>query len=497
MIGPAGMDDGEERFDTSAPLTVVTGGQDGWPPVPAAPRLVLPTDWLPVVLLGGDALIAAASVCAAYWLRTVDYADPASRLQQFGPYFDRIPLVLVLSGCALALNGQYRSWRGSRLVEQLFRLSSGIGLAMLLILALGALTHTIDGYSRYAMTYAAILSAVAMASERVLLRGLETRLRRRGIGTERVLLVGASEAAEVLIGRLAMFPELGYTVCGVVDDFMEAGSSFAGRRVLGRTGDLARLVSDLAVDTCILALPSDRRDDLADLVRRCTEQRIDFRLVPDLLELTSTRASAESVDGLPLVGVRRGRIGSPAWAGKRLIDLAVASAALVLSSPLLLGIAAGIRLAGGGGPVLSRQVRIGRFGRPFTAFQFRTAPPPGESRVVALRGARTTAFGRLLRRTALHELPLLVNVVRGDMSLVGPRPQPVPLDDRYRLEVPRYLERHQVRPGLVGWAEANDAARVADRTRYDVYYVENWSLAMDLRVVVLTALRLVRDRQAN
>jgi lipopolysaccharide/colanic/teichoic acid biosynthesis glycosyltransferase len=203
------------------------------------------------------------------------------------------------------------------------------------------------------------------------------------------------------------------------------------------------------------------------------------------------------VDGLPLVGVRRGRIGSPSWAGKRLIDLAVASAGLVLTGPLLLAIAAAIRLTGGAGPVLSRQERIGRFGRSFTAYRFRTAPPPGDSRVVALRGERTTAVGRLLRRTGLDELPRLINVLRGDMSLVGPRAQPVQLDDRYRVEVPRYLERHQVRPGLVGWAEANDAARVPDRTLYDVYYVENWSLAMDLRIVLLTALRFVRDRQAN
>jgi exopolysaccharide biosynthesis polyprenyl glycosylphosphotransferase len=490
------MDDWEERSDRPAPLSVISG-RGGWPPVPAPPRVVLPTDWLPVVLLAGDALIAAGSVCAAYWLRTTDYTDPASRLQQFGPYLDRIPLVIAVCACALALNGQYRSWRGSELVPQLFRLCSGIGLAMLVILSLGAATHSADGFSRYAMTYAAALSAVAMAAERALLRVLETRLRRRGIGTERVLLVGAGEASAVLIGRLTMFPELGYTVCGVVDDRAEVGSSFAGRRVVGRPVELARLVSELAVDTCILALPSDRRERLADLVRQCTEQRIDFRLVPDLLELTSTRASSESVDGLPLVGVRRGRIGSPSWAGKRLIDLCGASAALVLTAPLLLMIAAAVRLTGGAGPVFSREERIGRFGRSFTAYRFRTAPPAGDSRVVALRGEWTTAVGRLLRRTGLDGLPRLINVLRGDMSLVGPCAQPVQLDDRYRAEVPRYLERHQVRPGLVGWAEANDAARVPDRTLYDVYYVENWSLAMDLRIVLLTALRFVRDRQAN
>src|SRR5215472_13525316 len=226
------MDDGGDRAVAAAPLSVVGGGHDdGLTAVPAAPRLVLPVDWLPIVLLAGDGLIAAASVCVAYWLRTVGFT-PAARLHQFGPYLDRVPLVVAVCAGALALNGQYRSWRGSRLGDQLFRLCSGIGLALLLLLSLGAATHTIDGYSRYAITYAAVLSAVAMTAERVLLRTQETRLRLRGVGTERVLLVGAGDACELLVQRLTMFPELGYTVCAVVDDL----------RVVQRPAELARLV---------------------------------------------------------------------------------------------------------------------------------------------------------------------------------------------------------------------------------------------------------------
>src|SRR5215471_17796449 len=205
------MDDGGDREVGPVSLSVVGGGHDdGLAPVPAAPRLVLPVDWLPIVLLAGDGLIAAASVCVAYWLRTVGFT-PAARLQQFGPYLDRVPLVVAVCAFALALNGQYRSWRGTRLADQLFRLCSGIGLALLLILSLAAVTRTIDGYSRYAITYAAVLSAVAMAVERVLLRNLETGLRRHGVGTERVLLVGEGDASDLLVERMTMFPELGYT----------------------------------------------------------------------------------------------------------------------------------------------------------------------------------------------------------------------------------------------------------------------------------------------
>src|SRR5215469_9958171 len=136
------MDDGD-REAGAVPLSVVGGGHDdGLTPVPAAPGMALPVDWLPIVLLAGDGLVAAASVCVAYWLRTVGFT-PAARLQQFGPYLDRVPLVVGVCACALALNGQYRSWRGSQLGDQLFRLCSGIGLALLLLLSLGAVTHTI------------------------------------------------------------------------------------------------------------------------------------------------------------------------------------------------------------------------------------------------------------------------------------------------------------------------------------------------------------------
>jgi len=494
---------GHGHDGTPARLSVVAGGGDGPAAAPAPPRVVLPPDWLPIVLFAGDAAIAGASALTGYWLRTLPYTDPAARLQQAGPYVHAIPVVMAVCALALAVNRQYRSWRGGGMTDRLVRLHSGIGLATLALLSLLALTHTTETFSRYSILYAAVLAAVAMTVERLVLREVETRLRRAGIGTERVLMVGAGGTAELLIGRMGMFPQLGYTVCGVVDDRLGVGSSFAGLPVLGRPKDLPRLVEEHQVDKCILAMPSGRRGRLVELVRQCQDQRIAFRLVPDLLELTSTRASAESVDGLPLIGLRDQRIGSLSWAGKRLIDVAVAWWALLLAAPLLLGVAAAIRLTSPGGPAIVRHQRIGRFRRTFTVYRFRTtgSGAAGGGRVVALReDATTTALGALLRRTGLDELPQLFNVLRGDMSLVGPRPLPLYVDERYGSEVPRYLERQQVRPGLIGWAEANDlrdASPIGDRTMYDIYYIENWSLAMDLRILALAALRFMRYRQAN
>jgi exopolysaccharide biosynthesis polyprenyl glycosylphosphotransferase len=187
---------------------------------------------------------------------------------------------------------------------------------------------------------------------------------------------------------------------------------------------------------------------------------------------------------------------------KRAIDVIVSTMLLVLLSPLLLMVAILIK-ATMPGPLLFRQERIGLYRNPFVIYKFRSMIPDAEAKtgpVVAKPGDdRVTWLGRVMRRTSIDELPQLYNVLRGDMSLVGPRPQPTFFDERYSGEVPRYLERHQARPGLTGWAEVNDlrgAAPIGDRTMYDVYYIENWSLALDLKIVVLTALRLFSQRHA-
>ncbi len=500
------------RRTAGSKLADAPGGDSVYPlrapdpePGPVAKRLVfLSPDWLPHVLLVGDALIAGASVLVAYWARhNLDFINPAAADLLVGPYLLALPVAVAIYGFALFLSKQYRSWRGRTLVDQLLSLYSGIGLAAILILAAISLTQTSIDYTRLSITYSGVFCAVVMTLERFVLREYETRLRRRGVGSERVLMVGTGSTSEMLIRRMNMFPQYGYLCCGVADDQREVGSQFAGVEVVGRLDDLPRLAEALQVRKCFLAVPSARRDQLVRLMKLCEDQHIDFRLVPDLLELMSTRADAEAIDGLPLIGVRRRKVGVVSRAGKRLVDVMVSSLGLVIAGPLMLGVAAAIKVTSPGDPVLFRQERIGRFRRPFLVYKFRTMVPDAEAKsgpVVALPGdPRVTPLGRFLRRTSLDELPQLINVLKGDMSLVGPRPQPTFFDERYSTEVPRYLERQQVRPGLTGWAEVNDlrgAAPIVDRTLYDVYYVENWSLVMDLKIILLTGVRLVTHRHA-
>jgi len=458
----------------------------------------LPADWLPIALLVGDSVIAAASVPIAYWIRY----NNASQALPFGPYLAAIPVVVILYVFSLAVNHQYSSWRGKTLVDQLLSLYSGIGLSAILILAAVELGNLGQSYSRLTMVPALLVAVLLMTAERYLLRQYETRLRRRGVGTERVLMVGAGAGSELLIRRMNMFPQYGFHVVGVARDDMSAGEQYLGVPVVGPVKDLPSLARDLSVDQVFLALAGDQRDRLLHLIKLCEDQQLEFKIVPDLLEVMSTRVLASAIDGLPLVGIQRSQLRGSAAVIKRGVDIAITAIMLVVLSPLLLLIVILIKVTMPG-PVLFRQERIGYQRRPFVIYKFRSMIPDAEAKtgpVVAKPGdSRVTWLGRLLRRLSLDELPQLVNVLRGDMSLVGPRPQPTFFDERYMGEVPRYMERQQARPGLTGWAEVNDlrgAAPIGDRTMYDVYYIEHWSLALDLKIVMLTALRMFTQHHA-
>ena len=460
---------------------------------------MLPADWLPIALLIGDAVIAAISVPAGYWIKYYK----ATQALPLEPYLVAIPVVVAIYLVALAFTGQYRSWRGRTLIDQIFALYAGVALAAVLIFAAIELGNLGQSYSRLTILPAVILAGVLMTGERYLLRQFETRLRRRGIGTERVLMVGTGDGSELLIRRMSMFPQYGFQVVGVASDEVATSESYLGVRVVGRVADLPALVKQLNVDQVFLALPASQRERLLHLIKLCEDENLEFKIVPDLLEVMSTRVAANAIDGLPLVGIRHSQLRGGAAALKRLIDVLISGILLVVLSPILLVVAILIKVLMPGGPTLFRQERIGRNRHPFVIYKFRSMIPNAEAKtgpVVAKPGDdRVTPFGRFLRRSSLDELPQLINVLKGDMSLVGPRPQPTFFDERYSGEVPRYLERGQVRPGLTGWAEVNDlrgAAPIVDRTMYDVYYIENWSLALDIKCVILTAMRLFSHHHA-
>jgi exopolysaccharide biosynthesis polyprenyl glycosylphosphotransferase len=459
--------------------------------------------WLSWVRAFADLLAIIAAVLLAYGYRFhIDRIPiPGTEPPAFGYYLAATPVVALIFVSTFAFSGVYRIRRGRPLLDELFAIIGASALAGLITLALTSLYRGFL-YSRLVLVYTAIIALALIAVTRIVLRRILTIQQRRGVGTDRVLVVGTGAGSELLLHRMTMFPEYGYTVCGVLDDRLEPGTMFAGSQVVGRVAELPAQVESRKIDQVFLALSGASHEEMLRLIKACDELQVDFRMLPDVFEIITTRVSADVVDGIPLVGVRRSQVQGLGLLVKRAFDLVVSLILVVVLSPFWLLLALAIRLSSPG-PVLYRQERVGQGGKIFTVIKFRSMIADAEAETgpvfTARDDARRTAVGRFMRRFSLDELPQLINIIRGDMSLVGPRPERLFFVERFGAEIPRYLERHQVRPGVTGWAQVNDlrgATSIADRTIYDIYYVENWSLPFDIKIIMLTVGRILFHQHA-
>ncbi len=417
----------------------------------------------------------------------------------------------------LAMTGQYSSYARHGLSEQL---RTAVGVSAVGALTLAALhTGVGDGGTGDGLARDWIAATTGLVVIRVLLGMIDARRWMRGKGMQRVLIVGAGEVGRLAARRLAERPELGMEVVGFLDHQPRTG----GERdpdVLGASWDLERVVADHRVDTVLVGFSTAPHHVLLRLVHRSWDLGAEVLMVPRLFEVEGTRSRTRHVGGLPLVALQPGvRRRSPAFRVKYLCEQFAAAVLLVLLAPLLAVIALLVRLSSPG-PILHRASRMGQNGLPFEMLKFRTMTGTpanrGESDIDwaegALRAANGTSpivqlspqpvppdfctpIGGFLRRTSLDELPQLWNVVRGEMSLVGPRPERLSYVELFSDTIYRYGERHRVRPGMTGWAQVQGLrgrTSLTDRVEWDNFYIENWSPWLDLKVVALTTVALWR-----
>jgi Undecaprenyl-phosphate glucose phosphotransferase len=297
---------------------------------------------------------------------------------------------------------------------------------------------------------------------------------------------------EGLIQRLELFPELGLRVKGLVTREGSTVESIRGVPVVGHFGDVAELAHQSHVDEVLIALPSSQSEELSRLLAQLDNETIDIRIVPDLLRFVTLRCDIEEFNGLPIVRINDSPLIGWGAMGKRVTDIVLSSCALVMLSPVLLLIAIGIKL-NSPGPILYLQERMGLDGRSFPMLKFRSmrADAEDKSGPVWAQAAdnRRTAFGTFLRKTSLDELPQFWNVLLGDMSLVGPRPERPVFVNQFRTQVPHYMLRHKVRAGITGWAQVNGwrgNTSLDRRIECDLFYIRNWSYALDLKILILT-----------
>jgi exopolysaccharide biosynthesis polyprenyl glycosylphosphotransferase len=462
--------------------------------------------WFTVALVAGDAICVAVALLLAYHYRFhIDRIPiPGSEPPAFNRYVAAIPVMEVVVLLSLAGTRAYAQKRGRAFIDEVYALVGGVSIGAVLLLAVMGLYRTGDkfSYSRLVTLYAAIAAVALLIVYRALMRQVLAILRSRGRGTTRGLVVGTGGGADLLIHRLEMFPQYGYQLVGVVDDTAAEDSEYRGLPVVGAPADLSRLIYRHGVEVVFLALPQADHRRILRLIAECEQTQAEFKIVPDLLEVITSGVVADDIDGIPLVGVRKSRLHGFNLVLKRAFDLVTTIVLLVPGIPLMAAIAIAVRLETRG-PAIYRQERVGRQGKEFVAYKFRSMVKDAEADTGPVFAARDdpriTRVGRLLRRTGLDELPQVWNVLKGSMSLVGPRPERPHFVSQFEAEVPGYMQRHEVPPGITGWAQLNDLRQdtpIEQRTIYDSYYVENWSLVFDIRIIVATFVRVFFHRNA-
>jgi Undecaprenyl-phosphate glucose phosphotransferase len=386
-------------------------------------------------------------------------------------------------------------------VEEGLAVLVATALATLLLIGIATFSRGFD-YSRAVLVLFFVSDVLFVFAGRTAIRRYLEEAWRHGYGVRRVLVVGAGRLGRAVVDKLAEHPESGLRSVGFVDDDPEKrGACYRGVPVVGATADAARIVEEKRVDAVFLALPLQAHRAMLAVLKDVARTVADVRVVPDLLQYITFRAGVEDLDGLPVVHLTQ--VPLTGWMSlvKRTLDLAIAGTALLLLSPLFAVIAIAILLAGG--PILYRQQRMGLDGRPFEIVKFRSMRPDAEDESgptwAGPEDPRRTRVGRFLRRWSLDELPQLVNVVKGEMSLVGPRPERPEFVREFKEKFPQYMLRHRVRAGMTGWAQVNGwrgNTSLSKRIEYDLYYIENWSLALDIKILWMTLRYGLRHRNA-
>jgi exopolysaccharide biosynthesis polyprenyl glycosylphosphotransferase len=461
---------------------------------------------MPWVTLVTDALLINVAFIIAYWLRydlqLFRAVDPANNV----PYRVYLPLVAILTILVLLASrreGAYNLRRGRPLFDDLYGVVNATTTAIMLMVVLVFFYRRLF-YSRMIFIYAGILIIILLGLARVARAMIMTRLRQAGHGVDRVLIVGAGEVGRAVMRNLMAQPELGYRVVGFLDDDPDKGTTDMGPfKALGPVENLPQVLATHAIDQVIITLPWQYHRKTVRLVAESERAGVKARVVPDLFQLSLGQVDVEAINGIPLISVKESSLTGLNLALKRAFDILLSSLAILCLWPLGLLIALAIKLDSPG-PVLFKQPRAGRHGKPFTVYKFRSMYQNAESELEKLRDLneavgpmfkirddpRRTRVGRFIRQTSLDELPQLINVLRGEMSLVGPRPALLN-------EVAQYQDWHRKRlevlPGITGLWQVSGRSDLSfdEMVMLDIYYAENWSLGLDLRILLRTVPQVI------
>ena len=457
------------------------------------------------VYLINDAVASTLAVFFAWVLRFRFEIIPVTKgQQQLSAYLELMPIIAVVFPLAFAVQGLYRMRTTRGRTEEWIGVA--IGSIVATVVLSGVLLWVRPGnpdvlYSRATLGIFMVCAVLFVITGRTLIRAIVERRHREGHGLDRVLIAGSGDLARAVVERMrAHHDELGFRIAGYLRGGEEA--SLEELPCLGSIDDAEEIIAKNEIDHVFVALPHASSTAMMALLDRLTRVCVSIHVVPDLLQFMVLRARVEDIDGLPTINLSETPLEGWSRFLKRTFDLLVAAAALLVFSPVMLAIALLIWLEDRG-PIFYRQVRMGLDGKPFEIVKFRSMRAGAETQSGAVWAEkddpRRTKIGRVIRAWSLDELPQLWNVVVGDMSVVGPRPERPQFVEQFRAEFPHYMLRHKVRAGMTGWAQVhgwrgNTSVRI--RIEHDLYYIENWSIGLDVKILFMTLLHGLRHENA-
>jgi exopolysaccharide biosynthesis polyprenyl glycosylphosphotransferase len=399
----------------------------------------------------------------------------------------------------------YHLQRAASRIDEFYSIVAATSVGTVLSFAVTAFVFKSDtadvDYPRSMVIYAWGLTILLMAVGRNLHRWVQRALQSLGYGEERVLIVGTGEVGQMIQQKIQHSPGLGYRVVGFVTNGL-ARQSIMDVPVLGHLEDLPAIIQKHDISEVVIGLPDASRQELLSIISLCERGRVGIKIFPDVFQIMATEVSIGHVNGLPLLTVRDVALRGWRLTLKRVVDFVSSAVGLILLSPLMLLTAVLIKLESPG-PVFYVQERMGLDAESFSCFKFRSMRQDAEAETGPVWASkddpRRTRMGTLIRRFSFDEIPQLINVLLGEMSLVGPRPERPVFVEQFRRSIPRYMDRHREKAGITGWAQVNGLrgdTSIIERTKYDLWYIENWSLWLDFKIILRTIFNVLTEKNA-
>lgn len=442
-----------------------------------------------------DAIVVAVSYLLAWYIKFCTiFADtePGAGALDMRTYFSFLYFVIPEYIVLYYFFNMYAPKRATRRKYEIEAIIKANVVGIVIFIVFLYFIHQ-NHFSRFMMGAFFLINIVATTICRTMIRNLLLYFRKKGYNLKYMLLVGYSRAAEEYITRINANPQWGYVVRGILDDRIPSGTVYKGVKVVGRVENIRYILPENKLDEIAITLSLKDYDHLESIVDLCEKSGVHTKFIPDYNSLVPSHPYTEDLMGLPVINIRYVPLTNTLnWVAKRAVDIVGSTLGILVSSPIMIITALAIRFTSRG-PVIFKQERVGLHNKVFHMYKFRTMElqkAAAEEKAWTVKDdPRVTKVGKFLRRTSLDELPQLFNILLGEMSLVGPRPERPQFVEKFKEEIPRYMIKHQVRPGLTGWAQINGYrgdTSIRKRIEYDLFYIENWTMSMDIKIMFLT-----------